>query len=62
MKSISEKLKATGKTVRDTIEISRDPSRPLTKQRRDDLRNAMDEPVPSEFRDWVKEYYKALSQ
>ena len=62
MKGISEKLKAAGKTVRDTIEISRDPSRPLTKQRRDDMRNAMDEPVPSEFKDWVKEYYKALSQ
>lgn len=62
MKAVSEKLKAAGKTVRDTVEISRDPSRPLTKQRRDDLRNAMDEPVPSEFKDWVKEYYKALSQ
>lgn len=62
MKAIGEKLKAAGKTVRDTIEVSRDPARPLNKQRRDDLRNAMDEPVPSEFKDWVKEYYKALSQ
>src|SRR5579862_3855198 len=62
MKGVSEKLNAAKKTVRDSIDVNRDTSRPLTKQRRDDLRNAMDEEVPSEFKDWVKEYYKALSQ
>ncbi len=62
MKGVSEKLSSAKKSVRDSIDVSRDSSRPLTKQRRDDMRNAMDEPVPSEFKDWVKEYYKALTQ
>ncbi|MEI6234029.1 MAG: hypothetical protein WCT04_13320 [Planctomycetota bacterium] len=62
MKAIGEKLSSAKKTVRDSIDVSRDTSRPLTKQRRDDMRNAMDEAVPSEFKDWVKEYYKSLSQ
>ena len=62
MKAVGEKLNSAKKTVRDSIDVSRDTARPLTKQRRDDMRNAMDEPVPTEFKDWVKEYYKSLSQ
>lgn len=62
MKAVGEKLNSAKKTVRDSIDVSRDTARPLTKQRRDDMRNAMDEAVPTEFKDWVKEYYKSLSQ
>ena len=62
MKAVGEKLSSAKKTVRDSIDVSRDTARPLTKQRRDDMRNAMDEAVPTEFKDWVKEYYKSLSQ
>jgi hypothetical protein len=62
MKGVAEKLSATKKTVRDSIDVSRDNGQPLTQQRRSDIRNAMDEPVPTEFKDWVKEYYKALSK
>jgi DNA repair exonuclease SbcCD ATPase subunit len=60
-KAVAEKLDALKKTIQDQLDITRDPTKSLSKDKRSELLNAMDEEIPAEFKDWVKEYYKALS-
>ena len=62
VQAVSEKLSGVKKSLRDQIEVNRDLSRPGLKQKRDDIQNAMDEEIPGEFKDWVKAYYKSLSE
>jgi len=61
-KTVSESLRDVQKTVRDQLELTKDPTRGLARETRSELMNAADEEIPAEFRDWVTEYYKALAR
>jgi hypothetical protein len=61
-RAVAEHLRDVQKTVRDQIELTRDPTRGLARETRSDLFNAADEEIPAEFRDWITEYYKALAR
>ena len=60
-KAVAERLDAAKKTLQDQLELLRDPTAAVTKERRDELMNALDEDIPAEFGDWVREYYRSLS-
>jgi hypothetical protein len=61
-KAIAEELGAVQRTVRDQLEVTRDPMRSGSRSAREELVSQSDEAIPAEFRDAVKEYYKALSE
>jgi hypothetical protein len=61
-RAIAEHLRDVQKTVRDQVELMRDPTRGLAREARSELLNAADEEIPAEFRDWITEYYKALAR
>ncbi|MBI2898682.1 MAG: hypothetical protein HYY17_00710 [Planctomycetes bacterium] len=61
-KAIAEQLDALRKTIKDQMDVTRDPTKSISKEKRDQLVNSMDEEIPDEFRDWVKEYYRSLSE
>lgn len=61
-KAISEELAALKRTVRDDLDVTRDPARGGSRSAREELSSARDEDIPPEFRDSVKEYYRALSE
>jgi hypothetical protein len=60
-KAVAERLDAAKKTLQDQLELLRDPTAAVTRERRDELMNALDEDIPAEFGDWVREYYRSLS-
>jgi hypothetical protein len=60
-KAVAERLDAAKKAVQDQLELLRDPAAAVVRERRDDLMNALDEDIPAEFGDWVREYYRSLS-
>ncbi len=60
-KAVAERLDAARKSIQDQLELMRDPTAAVSKERRDDLMNSLDEDIPAEFGDWVREYYRSLS-
>jgi hypothetical protein len=61
-RAIAEELNAVKRTIRDELEVTRDPSRRGSRSAREDLLSAGDEAIPSDFQDLVREYYKALAE
>ena len=61
IKAVTKTLSGVKKSVGDQMDVLRDPTRSVTKEKRTDFKNGADEDIPPEFKDWVKAYYKALS-
>src|SRR4029077_5274180 len=62
IKAVTKTLSGVKKSVADQMDVLRDPARAVTKEKRTDFKNGADEEIPPEFKDWVKAYYKALSE
>jgi hypothetical protein len=60
-RAIAEELGAVKRAVRDELEVTRDPARG-SRSTREELLSARDEPIPADYQDLVREYYKALSE
>jgi len=60
-RAVAERLDAARRAIQDQLELLRDPASAVSRERRDDLMNALDEEIPAEFGDWVREYYRSLS-
>ena len=61
MKAVTTTLNAVKKTSDDQIDVLRDPVHATPTEKRTGFQNSSDEEIPPEFKDWVKAYYKALS-
>jgi hypothetical protein len=62
VREIVERLTAAKKAARGVLEASRDPSRALPQALRAEIRNALDEPMPREYEDAVRAYFRVLSE
>jgi hypothetical protein len=59
---IVENLATAKKAVGDVVTASRDPGRGLPRELRSEVLNALDEPMPKDFEDAIREYYRSLAE
>jgi hypothetical protein len=61
MKAVTTTLGAVKKSSDEQVDVLRDPVHTAPTEKRTGFQNSTDEEIPPEFKDWVKAYYKALS-